>query len=133
MLLKELGHSVKAQPSPTSFILKLPEPESLGVGEPAVVSKLSRALRSIHAEGTLGNRCLEPLEPLERLLLGAQVCLLDLETGDVLADLALGHSSWLNPQPVTRDTMFNILEISKMFLAFSAPWTPQFSSRFGLL
>eukprot|EP00913_Durusdinium_trenchii_P002791 g2582.t1 len=90
MLLKELGHSnVKVQPSS---------------GDPAFVSKLSGLLRALHADGHL---------------LGAQLCVLDLATGDVLADLALGHCSWLNPLPVTCNTVFNILEISKMFLTFS--------------
>ncbi|CAK9101395.1 ABC1 family protein C10F6.14c [Durusdinium trenchii] len=106
MLLKELGHSnVKVQPSMTSFTLKLPiAPQILGSGDPAFVSKLSGLLRALHADGHL---------------LGAQLCVLDLATGDVLADLALGHCSWLNPLPVTCNTVFNILEISKMFLTFS--------------
>ena len=108
MLLKELGHTnVKVQPSMTSFTLKLPVlQQSLGTGtDPGLVSKLSELLRALHAQGHL---------------LGAQLCVLDLATGQTLADLALGHCSWLNPLPVSSNTLFNILEISKMFLAFSA-------------
>ena len=28
-----------------------------------------------------------------------------------LADVALGHTSWLEPEPVDRDTVFNLLEL----------------------
>lgn len=107
MLLKEQGHTnVKVQPSMTSFTLKLPVmQQSLGTGSDlGLVSKFSQLLRALHADGHL---------------LGAQLCVLDLATGATLVDLALGHSSWLNPLPVTADTLFNILEISKMFLSFS--------------
>ncbi|CAL1167735.1 unnamed protein product [Cladocopium goreaui] len=112
MLLKEQGHTnVKVQPSMTSFTLKLPVmQQSLGTGSDlGLVSKFSQLLRALHADGHL---------------LGAQLCVLDLATGATLVDLALGHSSWLNPLPVTTDTLFNILEISKMFLSFSVPWLP---------
>eukprot|EP00439_Symbiodinium_sp_Y106_P006758 s2081_g1.t1 len=102
MLLKERGFgTAQVQPMATSFRLKLSTGPNPGRGPWS--STLARQLGELHAEG---------------LLLGAQLCVLDLAKGDVLADVALGHTSWLSPTEVTASTPFNLLEISKLFLAF---------------
>jgi len=44
---------------------------------------------------------------------------MDLTTGKPLVDLAVGHSSHLQPKPVTRSMPFNLAEISKLPLALS--------------
>ncbi|CAJ1439391.1 unnamed protein product, partial [Effrenium voratum] len=105
MLLKEMGHgSVQARPSQGSFVLEPSHAAGGASAAPRLAAELLQLLEELHARGRI---------------LGAQLCVLDLETGDTLADLALGHCSWLRPVPVTSKTIFNILEISKMFLAFS--------------
>uniref|UniRef100_A0A7S4PXF8 Beta-lactamase-related domain-containing protein n=1 Tax=Alexandrium monilatum TaxID=311494 RepID=A0A7S4PXF8_9DINO len=56
-------------------------------------------------------------------LLGAQLCILELPAGGrplkPLADFALGVRAWLEPSPVTRQTLFNLLDLSKLLPALA--------------
>jgi len=49
--------------------------------------------------------------------LGGQIAVLDLISGEALAEVSFGHASWLDPARVSAGTTFNILELSKLFLA----------------
>ncbi|CAE8694366.1 unnamed protein product [Polarella glacialis] len=65
-------------------------------------------------------------------ILGAQLCVLELPSSSatsrgrhhqaspqLLADLAVGVKSWLEPEPVTTATTFNLLDLSKLPLALA--------------
>ena len=65
---------------------------------------MASLLAALHAEGEL---------------LGAQLCVLDGHSGACLADVAVGHRAWDEPQPVTSTTAFSLGEASKLFVALS--------------
>jgi len=105
MLLQELGYDVKIDPSQTSFKIELEQSTSgLSSAAGSLQTKLQSLLESLHEEGQI---------------LGAQLVVLDVASGKALVDVALGHSGWLKPLPVSHTTIFNILDISKLFLAAS--------------
>ncbi len=76
-----------------------PLPDSL-----VVERRLAARLRALHAEG---------------LILGAQLSLVDVYSAAPIADVVVGHTSWLAPHDVTRETPFPLQEISRIFLALS--------------
>lgn len=104
-ILRNLGYTdVRVEPSRSSFKLYI-EPQSFPARSGrSLNAQLGQLLQSLHSGGHI---------------LGAQLVVLDLESDKVLADIALGHTSWLKPTPVTADTMFNIKEISKLFLGLA--------------
>ena len=115
-LLRESGYGhIELIPTPqyhASFVLRLP-PSRIELGSPSpskrnatpsLQSSMSTLLDELHSDG---------------LLLGAQLVVLDGETGTNLANVAIGHSSWRNPDIVTSHTMFNLGEVSKLFFAIS--------------
>lgn len=107
LLLRENGHgAVAVQSKGTSYILQLgPQPSiSPAPGGGRLQDTLQKLLRKLHAEGAI---------------LGAQLAVLDATSGASLADVALGHCSWLRPDPVEVSTPFNIESLSKLFLALA--------------
>ena len=61
-------------------------------------------LTTLHAEG---------------LLLGAQLSVVSAANGAPLVDASIGHCTWSEPHLVTPDTVFNMAEVSKLFIAVS--------------
>lgn len=108
-LLEDLGRrrppaiSLRFSPS-GAFVLTSERSTAIQASPQGLAGELQAILDQSHANGEL---------------LGAQLAVLDLGTGEVLADLAIGHTSMLEPAPVTPDTPFNIVELSKVFLAFA--------------
>ena len=79
-----------------------PNPTLTSKAAQSMSAELERTLRREHSNAKL---------------LGAQLCILDAVSGEVLADLAIGHTSYLEPAPIDASTVFNLHEISKVFLA----------------
>lgn len=88
---------------PPRFVLRPARPLSSPLRAPTAFSVACEgALSALHAQGRL---------------LGAQLCVLDAATGEPMCELAIGHTSWLDPRPVNSETAFQIRDISKLFLA----------------
>ena len=122
VLLRERGYGhvpIQLTPDrPSSFVLggaprlTPASPTSPAAASPAVARRdggslqttMASLLAALHAEGEL---------------LGAQLCVLDGHSGACLADVAVGHRAWDEPQPVTSTTAFNLGEASKLFVALS--------------
>jgi len=87
------------------------------IGPPRFV--LHPALPIDAAPTTFSAACERALVALHKQgrLLGAQLCVLDASTGERLCDVAIGHTSPLDPRAVTPDTAFQLRDISKLFLA----------------
>lgn len=88
-------------------------------GPPRFVLHPARPLSALRAPTALSAACEAALVALhaQGRVLGAQLCVLDAATGEALCDLAIGHTSWLDPRPVSTETAFQIRDISKLFLA----------------
>jgi len=107
LLLRESGYGAASVHSTgKNYILQLGPPPSrpLAAGVGRLQATCDGLLRKLHGEGAI---------------LGAQLVVLDTATGASLADVALGHCSWLRPDPVEASTPFNIEALSKLFLAFA--------------
>eukprot|EP00930_Biecheleria_cincta_P027329 TRINITY_DN19206_c0_g1_i1.p1 TRINITY_DN19206_c0_g1~~TRINITY_DN19206_c0_g1_i1.p1 ORF type:complete len:1342 (+),score=219.43 TRINITY_DN19206_c0_g1_i1:55-4026(+) len=88
-------------------------------------SLLESQLTSQAACGKLQQQLLKILADAYKsgCLLGAQLCVLELPEGGarprLLVDLSVGVRSWLQPDPISASTLFNLLDISKLPLAIA--------------
>jgi len=88
----------------------LPALEPLPRARSALERELTAVLQEFYKQGEL---------------LGAQLCVLDIPTGvedsmgrcPILADIAVGVHGWLELQPVTSSSMFQLLDISKLIVS----------------
>jgi aarF domain-containing kinase len=95
--------------TPHEFLPALQQP--MPAARNAVENDLHKLLREFYCQGQL---------------LGAQLCLVDIPTqgccgkkfaSHILADFALGAKGWLDLGVVTPDTLFNLLDISKLIVS----------------
>jgi len=103
-LLNQSGYQILPAVAPGNFIVL---PSQVTCSSSAQNCTLDSELREIlqrhHSQGGI---------------LGAQLVVLDAQSGVTLCNDCIGHTSWMNPKPVTQATLFDIGELSRIVLAF---------------
>lgn len=108
--LRKLGHLASIPGRPSELLPSLLESQL--TSQAAELGKMQQRLLKILADAYKGGD-----------LLGAQLCVIELPDGGarprLVADLAVGVRSWLQPEIVSGSTLFNLLDISKLPLAIA--------------
>lgn len=105
---QEMGDSIPR--GPEDFLPRLPAPEESA--RSPLECKLLAFCHDLYAKGHL---------------MGAQICVLEQQKARSkpaaapkrVADVTVGVRGWLDTEPVTSDTLFNLLDISKLFVALA--------------
>eukprot|EP00435_Cladocopium_sp_Y103_P030160 s888_g7.t1 len=101
MFLRSLATTTDIPRSPAELL----PPSSATSSATALEQRLRRILEAFYRRGDL---------------LGAQLTAVRLGDASVVADVALGVDSWMRKEPITASTYFNLLDISKLIVSFTA-------------